>query len=126
MPARKLFRVNANLKGKQLSAQTIASFFACLRCSNGDALTTRPMSKSALLFLNRNTAVNYWKTNGWLVEEGETLALTASGLTKVRDRLAGKAGAQSVGLGEVNAALSVILNGLPGKSDETTCKEFEI
>lgn len=34
MATRKFYRVNADLNGKALSAQTIASFFACQQCSD--------------------------------------------------------------------------------------------
>lgn len=69
------------------------------------------MSRKMLVFLNRDTAVRYWTTNGWLVAEGDNIFLTYEGLAKVHDRVEGRAGAWSVTLDMVDQALDIISKG---------------
>ena len=107
-----IYRIRKNLKGKPLSAQTVASFLFVQGKDNVAELSVEaPMSRTTLVFLNRDTAVRYWTTNGWLVAEGDNLFLTHEGLARLRDRVEGRAGAWSVTLDRVDQALDIISKG---------------
>lgn len=92
MTRRTLHRKDIELRGKALSANTIASFLAAQGIrSVADLDTGRPMSPELLLFLNRDRAVGYWLDQGWLSSDGSALYLTATGLDEVQSREAGEA-----------------------------------
>ena len=68
---------NKELMGKELSANSIASFLAAQSvCSTTDLHTNRPMSSALLLFLNRQKAMEYWQSNGWTRQEQSNFYLT--------------------------------------------------
>jgi hypothetical protein len=107
----RLHRVEAKPRGKGLFAHTIAAFAAVRAVSSPEAISGRRMNEQALLFQLRRTALDYWIRNGWLERSAEGVRLTEYGLRKVRDRLAGRVGAQSVDGFMVREALVLILSG---------------
>ena len=95
----KYYRSVSELKGKRLSASTLASFMAAQSVDDPDQIRSDiDMSASLLRFLLRDSAISYWKTNGWLKADpfNRGFTLSQDGLRKVQDRLAGRAKAQSV------------------------------
>jgi endonuclease/exonuclease/phosphatase family metal-dependent hydrolase len=107
-----LYRIDATLRGKCLSANTLASFVVLQGLTGPEELTaTRGMNAAAWLHLNRRTALDYWLNHNWLVTRGEQLFLTEAGLTKIQNRLTGRDGANSVTHHQVAEAMNVILRG---------------
>ena len=87
-----VFRKNTELTGKALSANTLASFLVAQGIHSVENLdTTCPMPHDLLQFLNRERAIGYWMTQGWLRSDGSSLYLTESGLNEVELREAGEA-----------------------------------
>lgn len=95
----KYYRPKSELKGKRLSASTLACFMAAQSVDDPDQIRSDiDMSAGLLRFLLRDSAISYWKTNGWLKADAfnQRFTLSREGLRKVQDRLAGRAKAQSV------------------------------
>ncbi len=95
----KYYRPKSELKGKRLSASTLACFMAAQSVDDPDQIRSDiDMSAGLLRFLLRDSAISYWKTNGWLKADAfnQRFTLSLEGLRKVQDRLAGRAKAQSV------------------------------
>ena len=104
-----IYRVNKQLTGKELSANTIASFMQAQGVSSPDTLRANlAMRKDVLLFLNNSKMLNYWKSNGWITVEGDAVRLTNEGIAKVQKRLSGQDGGYSVDKHMVLHALKVI------------------
>jgi hypothetical protein len=59
-----------------------------------------------------------------VAEQNERLAIKTFSLTKIFNGLTDKAKAQRVEYWAVDVAVSVTLNGIPGKSIETSCVVF--
>ena len=113
----KYYRPSQELTGKRLSASTLASFMAAQSVDDPDQIRSGVnMSSSLLRFLMRDRAISYWSssTNRWLKADSlnQYFTLTNDGITKVQDRLAGRAKAQSVSREAVLAEFQVILGGL--------------
>ena len=92
MPTATLHRKDRELKGKELSANTLASILVAQGVTSvADLATNRSMPVDLLLFLNRQRAVGYWRDNGWFRSEGNQIYLTDQGLNEVEEREAGVA-----------------------------------
>jgi hypothetical protein len=118
-----IYRVKKQLTGKELSANTIASFMQAQGVSSPDTLRANlAMRKDVLVFLNNPKMLSYWKSNGWITIEGDAVRLTNEGITKVQKRLSGEDGAYSVDKHMVLHALKVI-RGVTHPDDEM--KSFE-
>ena len=108
-----LWRPSGALRGKDLNAFTLAAFAVMQGCAPSSISAAHPMPLRALRALTRPRTIQYWRDNGWLTEGNAagTLCLTESGLRKVQDRLASRAGAQSVDLALVERWRLYILHG---------------
>ena len=109
----KYYRPRKELTGKRLSASTLASFMATQSIDDPDQIRADlEMSAGLLRFLLRDRAISYWSSqrNGWLKVDSSNqhFALTTKGISKVQDRLAGRAKAQSVTRDAVLEELQVI------------------
>ena len=125
----KFYRPQAELTGKRLSANTLASFMAAQAIEDPAQIAANVEMPAALLrFLLRNRAISYWSRpeNGWLKSDAfnEHYKLTPEGLRKVENRLAGKATAQSVSAESVLEELAVI-KGLV-KAEPLALLEFSV
>lgn len=109
----KYYRPKGPLTGKRLSANTVASFMVAQSVDDPDQLRDDIcMSADLLRFLLRDRAISYWSlsSNDWLKADSfnSRFILTSDGLTKVQDRLAGRAKAQSVTREAVLEELQII------------------
>jgi hypothetical protein len=125
-----VYRADRQLRGKELSANTLASFLVAQgRRSLPDLSTTWVMDEDLLEFLNRSTAIGYWQRQGWLLPRGGGRVLTEKGLDVILDREAGEARTKTGNKNAVNVSPELvrlarffILNGERRSSD----KEAEI
>jgi predicted HNH restriction endonuclease len=123
-----IYRPREELKGKRLSAHTIASFMVAQNTDSTASIAEgRPMRGDLLRFLLRDRTISYWTkpSNQWLARgplQAE-LHLTPEGLRKVQDRLEGRARGQSVAATQVREALLVIRGSL--KSEAVDSFSFE-
>jgi predicted HNH restriction endonuclease len=97
----KYYRPSQELTGKRLSASTLASFMVAQSVDDPDQISLDVMMSANLLrFLLRDRAISYWSSpaNRWLKADpfNQNFTLTVDGISKVKDRLAGRAKAQSV------------------------------
>jgi predicted HNH restriction endonuclease len=97
----KYYRPSQELTGKRLSASTLASFMVAQSVDDPDQISLDvKMSSNLLRFLLRDRAISYWSSpeNRWLKVDpfNQYFTLTVDGISKVQDRLAGRAKAQSV------------------------------
>lgn len=123
----KYYRPKKELKGKRLSASTLASFMAAQSVDDPDQIRADlDMSAGLLRFLLRDRAISYWssQTNGWLKVDpvNQHFALTTKGIKKVQDRLAGRAKAQNV----TREALLEELQVIRGLVKSESLDEFEV
>ena len=133
MPTFLLHREDRELTGKQLSANTIASFLITQRVRTVPSLSTQAvMSRPALLFLNRERALSYWEAQGWLRLSADGYQLTYSGLDEVQSREAGEAlradgrkKGGNVTPSLIQSALKFCLEGGPAKARVLT-RTFDI
>lgn len=87
-----VYRKDRELKGKELSANTIASFLVAQSVGSvPDLGVEKAMPTAMLLFLNRERAVGYWLQQGWLRQDGKSLYLTNEGLNEIQSRESGDA-----------------------------------
>ena len=85
-----LYRKDKQLTGKELSANTIASFLVAQNASVVPDLTVGAvMPVNLLQFLNRSKALQHWQEKGWLSRAGVGLSLTESGLNEIAERESG-------------------------------------
>ena len=104
-----VFRADRQLHGKELSANTLASFLVAQgRRSLPDLSTTWVMDETLLEFLNRSTAIDYWRRQGWLLPRGGGRVLTDKGLAVILDREAGEARAKSGKRNAVNVSPELV------------------
>lgn len=92
MPTITVHREDRELTGKELSANTMASFLVAQGVpSVADLQTGRSMRADLLRFLNRERALEYWCQQHWLVKQGDAYRLTNDGIDEVFTREAGVA-----------------------------------
>ena len=104
-----VFRAGRQLRGKELSANTLASFLVAQgRRSLPDLSTTWVMDEVLLEFLNRSTAIDYWRRQGWLLPRGGGRVLTDKGLDVILDREAGEARAKNGKRNAVNVSPELV------------------
>jgi len=106
-----IYRPINSLKGKALSAHTVASFIVLQAVSESSNLSPDiNMKGDALKYLLRTSAINHWtkEVNGWLIKRDNNYFLTSSGCEKVFDRVNGNAGAYSFSDTLLSEALSRI------------------
>ena len=104
-----VFRADRQLHGKELSANTLASFLVAQgRSSLPDLSTTWVMDEALLEFLNRSTAIDYWRRQGWLLPRGGGRVLTHRGLDVILDREAGEARAKNGKRNAVNVSPELV------------------
>jgi hypothetical protein len=104
-----VYRADRQLRGKELSANTLASFLVAQGCrSLPDLSTTWVMDEDVLAFLNRSTAIDYWRRNGWLLPRGGGRVLTDKGLDSILDREAGEARTASGKRNAVNVSPELV------------------
>ncbi|NMG31087.1 hypothetical protein [Aromatoleum evansii] len=85
-----LHREDCELRGKKLSANTLASFLVVQHVASVSDLTTdRSMNGAALRFLNRDRAIGYWRDMDWIEWNGSGYTLTRAGLDEALNREAG-------------------------------------
>lgn len=72
-------------KKKEIRAYTVAAFQVAQRT---DQLSLVPMRRDMVRFLIKDRAFGYWKTNGWLQDEGMHAVLLPSGLEVCRQAMA--------------------------------------
>lgn len=108
----KYYRPSSELTGKRLSASTIASFMAAQSVDDPDQLRSDIRMPASLLRFLLRSAISYWSLtkNSWLKADpfNQHFTLTPGGLSKVQDRLAGRAKAQSVTREDVLKEFQVI------------------
>ena len=132
-----VFRADRQLRGKELSANTLASFLVAQgRRSLPDLSTTWVMDEALLEFLNRSTAIDYWRRQGWLLPRGGGRVLTDKGLDVILDREAGEARAKNGKRNAVNVSPELvrlarvfILTGehrLSDKEEEILSRRFDL
>lgn len=106
------YRFDRQLKSKELSAHTLATFMVLQGASDPAGIGSEISMPSAVLRqLIRGTAFSYWKKNGWLQQSGDSVSLTSAGSAKVADRLSGRDGGYSVGRDDVQYMADVIRRG---------------
>ncbi|MOA20459.1 hypothetical protein D3C78_1409040 [compost metagenome] len=130
-----MYREDRQLRGKALAANTLASFLVAQgRRSLADLSTVWIMDESLLLFLNRQTAIDYWLKDGRLLRRGGGLVLSDKGLNEILEREAneslakdGKRKAVNVSPVLVSQARAFILGGTPRDSGVAVLSErFEL
>jgi hypothetical protein len=129
-----VYRKNRELTGKELSANTIASFLVAQSLDTVPDLSAgREMSGSLLLFLNRERAIGYWIRNGWLCRSEANLSLTEAGIDEVQSREAGVAMGSSnkkkpgnVNPQRVREARQYILTGQVDEDIEVLNQQFDL
>ncbi len=90
------FRADRQLRGKELLANTLASFLAAQgRRSLPELSTTWIMDAALLESLNHSTAINDWRRQGWLLPRTGGRVLTDQGLDVILSREANEAGAKT-------------------------------
>lgn len=108
-----IYRPEAALTDKRLSAHTLASFMELQNLNDpADIAADVEMPAKLLRPLLRKSAIAYWtrSDHGWLkIDAFKThFVLTLDGLRVVKDRLANRAGKESVSAKEVIEALAII------------------
>lgn len=92
MPWVTVYRKDCELFGKELSANTLASFLVAQGCrSLSDLSTVWVMNEELLLFLNNEKAIDYWLKDGRLLPRGGGLVLSKKGLSETIEREANEA-----------------------------------
>jgi hypothetical protein len=85
-------RENRELMGKELSANTLASFLIAQGVASVADLRRESLMRGDLLrFLNRDRALGYWCDQGWLIRDGSGYRLTRDGHDEVCNREEGVA-----------------------------------
>ncbi len=114
-----IYRPHRQLRGKELSANTLASFLYAQGINSVDELAPNvDMRLDVLLFLNNSKMIRYWTDNGWLIQTGVTAQLTAAGIEKSIKRITGQDGSYSVEEIQVNEALQLIRGAITPENEE--------
>jgi hypothetical protein len=128
-----VYRIDQELRGKELSANTIASFLIAQETkSAADLCAKKDMSRVLLEFLNRERAMRFWADNRWLQLEGAVCRLTDAGLDEVLSREAGvaygrtgKKKPSNVSPMKVAVALKIIETGQSSDYEKIIGKSFQ-
>ena len=128
-----VYRIDQELRGKALSANTIASFLIAQETKSvPDLCANKNMSRALLEFLNRERAIRFWEDNGWLQLEGTVCRLTDAGLDEVLSREAGvafgrngKKKPSNVSPMKVAVALRIIETGQSSDYEKVIAKNFQ-
>jgi hypothetical protein len=87
-----VYREDRQLRGKELAANTLASFLVAQGCASLlDLSETWVMNHDLLAFINRSRAIENWVSLGRLSFRGGGLVLTRTGLDVILNREAGEA-----------------------------------
>jgi hypothetical protein len=106
-----IHRPARELKGKELTAHTVASFMVLQGALTPNQVQPEALMKAdALKFLIRDSAISHWtsRKNGWLEKSGDSYFLTETGFRKTLDRANGNAGGQSFDQIQLGQALARI------------------
>ena len=114
-----IHRPNRELRGKELSANTLASFLYAQGANSAQDLSPNvEMRLDVLLFLNNLKMIRYWKDNGWLIQTEDAALLTEAGIEKAVKRVTGQDGSYSVEEIQVNEALQIIRGAITPEDEE--------
>ena len=128
-----VYRKDRELRGKELSANTIASFLVAQSVRIvPDLEAGEAMSSEMLLFLNRDRAMGYWIQQGWLRQDADSFCLTDEGLNEIElresDTARGSSGRKkpgNVSAQLILSAYSFIKNGCSDSEEPVLSDTFE-